>query len=74
MGDPCWSSLFLKDDTPWKGSTLEQSVPERLHPMEGTHEGAVLEGLHLVGRTHVGAVCGGLSLVRRTQHWSRGRV
>ena len=23
-GDPCWSSLFLKDSTPWKGPTLEQ--------------------------------------------------
>ena len=24
MGDPRWSSLFLKDCTPRKGSTLEQ--------------------------------------------------
>ncbi|PKU39948.1 hypothetical protein llap_9744 [Limosa lapponica baueri] len=23
-GDPCWSSLFLMDRTPWKGSILEQ--------------------------------------------------
>ena len=23
-GNPCWNSLFLKDCTPWKGSTLEQ--------------------------------------------------
>jgi len=24
MGDPHWSSLLLKDGTPWKGLTLEQ--------------------------------------------------
>jgi len=24
MGDTCWSSLFLKDCTPWKGPTLGQ--------------------------------------------------
>jgi len=23
MGDPCWSSLFLKDCSPWKGLMLE---------------------------------------------------
>jgi len=26
MGDPCWSSLLLKDCTPWEGPTLEQFV------------------------------------------------
>ena len=26
LGDPCWSSLFLKDCTSWKGHTLEQFV------------------------------------------------
>ena len=26
VGDPCWSSLCLKDCTPWKGPTLGQSV------------------------------------------------
>lgn len=26
MGEPDWSSLFLKDWTMWKGPTLEQSV------------------------------------------------
>ncbi|KAK4828553.1 hypothetical protein QYF61_027522 [Mycteria americana] len=26
VGDPCWSSLFLKDCTPWKGPMLEQSM------------------------------------------------
>lgn len=30
---------------------LEQSVPEGLHSLEGTHGGAVLEELQLVGRT-----------------------
>jgi len=26
MGDSCWSSLFLKDCTPWEGPTLGQFV------------------------------------------------
>jgi len=26
MGDPHWSSLFLKNCTPWKGPTLGQFV------------------------------------------------
>jgi len=26
MGDPCWSSLFLKDCSLWEGPTLVQSV------------------------------------------------
>jgi len=26
MGDPRWSSLFLKDCTPWKGPMLEELV------------------------------------------------
>jgi len=40
--------------TPW-GPTLEQPVPEGLHPMGGTHAGAVHEELQPVGRIHVGA-------------------
>ena len=24
VGDPRWNSLFLKDSTPWEGSTLKQ--------------------------------------------------
>jgi len=24
VGDPCWSSLFLKDCTPWEGPTMGQ--------------------------------------------------
>ncbi|CAM9951837.1 unnamed protein product, partial [Bubo scandiacus] len=34
VGDPRWSSLFLKDCTPWKGSTLEQLV-KNCSPWEG---------------------------------------
>ena len=53
-GDPCWSSLFLKDCTLWKGPTLEQFVKncspweglplekfvEDCLPWEGPHAGA----------------------------------
>ena len=31
--------------TPWKGPTLEQSAPEGLSPVEGTHAGAICEEL-----------------------------
>ena len=34
MGDPCWSSLFLKDCTPWMGPMLEQFV-KSCSPWEG---------------------------------------
>ena len=34
MGDPRWSSLFLKDCTPWEGPTLEQLV-KNCSPWEG---------------------------------------
>jgi len=51
--------------TPW-GPTLEQPVPEGLHPMEGAHTGAVCEELQPMERTHVGEVCGEPSLVRKT--------
>ncbi|KAK4828799.1 hypothetical protein QYF61_000856 [Mycteria americana] len=54
MGDPCWSSLFLKDCAPWKGPILEQFVKnfslwegptlekfvEGCFPWEGPHAGA----------------------------------
>jgi len=53
---------------------LEQPVPERLHPIEGTHTGAVCEMLQSVGRTCVGQVFGEVYLVTGTSHWSRGRV
>ena len=38
-GDPRWSSLFLKDCSPWKGPMLEQFVKDCL-PWEGYHDGA----------------------------------
>jgi len=49
--------------TLWKRSTLEQPVPEGLHPVGGTHPGAVHEELQSMGRTHAGEICGGLSAV-----------
>lgn len=42
------------------GRTLEQSITERLHPMERTHARAVLEELQPMERTHSGEVCEGL--------------
>jgi len=39
MGDPHWSSLFVKDCTLWKGLMLEQSM-EDCPPWEGPHAGA----------------------------------
>jgi len=47
--------------TPW-GPTVEQPVPEGLHPVGRTHAGAVHEELQPVGRTHV-EVRGELSAV-----------
>lgn len=35
MGGPCWSSLLLKDYTPWKWPTLEQLV-KNFSPWEGS--------------------------------------
>ena len=54
MGDPRWSSLFLKDCTPWMGPMLEQFMKncslwegltlekfvEDCLPWEGPHAGA----------------------------------
>jgi len=59
--------------TPW-GPTLEQPVPEGLHPVGRTQAGAVPKELHPVGRTHIGEVCGELSPMRGTSRWSRGRA
>jgi len=56
------------------GHMLEQPVPEGLHPVARTHNGAVCEELQPVGRTQFGEVCGELSPVRGTSCWSRGRV
>jgi len=36
MGDPHWSSLFLKDCFLWKRPMLDQSVPGGLHPLGRT--------------------------------------
>lgn len=36
--DPCWSSLSLKDCTPWKGAMLEQFMKDCI-PWEGHHAG-----------------------------------
>jgi len=43
VGDPRWSSLFLKSCSPWQGPTLEQFVAEGLYPMGRTHAGAGAE-------------------------------
>jgi len=53
---------------------LEQSAPEGLHPIEGTHAGAVREELQPVGRTHVGVAHGQLSPMGGTPQWGRGGV
>jgi len=58
VGDPHWSSLFLKDYTLWKGPMLGQFV-KSCSPWEGLN---------------VGEVCGELPPVRGTPCWSRGRV
>jgi len=50
----CWQDLWLRGEL-----MLEQSVPEGLHNVEGTHAGEVHGGLCPVG----GTPC-----------WSRGRV
>ena len=59
--------------TPW-GPTLEQPVPERLHPAGRTHAGAVCEELQPVEKTNIGEVRGGLSPVGGTPCWIRGGV
>ena len=62
VGSPRWSRLLARPVAPWREEpTLERSVPEGLHPVEGTHAGAVCEELQPVGRTHVGEVHGGVS-------------
>ena len=64
MGSPCWSRLLAGPVALWREEPmLEQSVPEGLHAMEGTHAGAVCEELQPAGRTHVGEVGGELSPV-----------
>ena len=64
----CWQGLW-----PHGGPTLEQPVPEGLHPMEGTYIGAVREELQPLGRTHIGEVCGELSPMRGTFTLEQGK-
>lgn len=68
-GGGSWQDLCLRGD-----STLEQPLPEGLHPMESTHTGAICEKLQPVGRIHVGEACEGLFPVGGTLCWSRERV
>ncbi|PKU41795.1 hypothetical protein llap_7896 [Limosa lapponica baueri] len=39
QGDPCWSRLFLKDCTLWKGTMLEKLMKDSIL-WEGPHAGA----------------------------------
>lgn len=48
VGDPRWSSLFLQDYSPWKGSMVELFLNCR--PLE-VHTGTVREGFYLMGGT-----------------------
>ncbi|GAB0187733.1 hypothetical protein GRJ2_001238600 [Grus japonensis] len=73
-GSPHQSRFAGRTCDPVGDPTLEQSAPEGLHPVEGTHAGAVGEELQPVGRSHVGEVGGGLSPVGGTPCWSRGKV
>jgi len=57
-----------------QGPTLEQSAPDGLYLVEGSHAGIVHEELQPVGRTHIGQVHGGLYPTSRTPCWSRGRL
>ena len=46
VGSLRWSRLLAGPVDPWREEPmLEQSVPEGLHPVEGTHAGAVREEL-----------------------------
>ena len=67
VGDPRWSSLFLKDCTPWMGPMLEQFV-KNCSPWEGL----TLE--KFVEDCSPWKACGGLTPVGGTPRWSRGRV
>jgi len=67
------AGLLARLVTLWE-PTLEQPIPEGLHPLGRTHTGAGREELKPMGRTRVGEVCGELSPVRGTSRWGRGRV
>ena len=64
----CWQGLSLRG-----GPTLEQPVPQGLHPVGRTHAGAVHEELHPMGRTHIGEICGELSPMRGTFTLEQGK-
>ena len=53
-GDPRWSSLFLKDCTPWKGPMLEQLV-KNCSPWEGLTLEKFMEDCLLGEGPHAGA-------------------
>lgn len=86
MGRPHWSRLLKEERAAHAGTglltgvvnplgkpMLQQTIPEGVQPMEGTHAGADNEELQFVGRTHVGEVCGRLFPMAGILHWSRGR-
>ncbi|GAB0207963.1 hypothetical protein GRJ2_003262000 [Grus japonensis] len=54
-GDPCWSSPFLKDCTPWKGPTLEQFFTKNCSPWEGPMLEKFVEDCLLWVGPHTGA-------------------
>jgi len=54
VGDPRWSSLFLKDCTPWKGPTLGQFV-KNSSPREGLTLEKFVENYALWEGPHTGA-------------------
>ncbi|GAB0196097.1 hypothetical protein GRJ2_002075000 [Grus japonensis] len=54
VGDPRWSSLFLKDCTLWKGPTLEQFV-KNCSPWEGLTLEKLVQDCLLWEGPHAGA-------------------
>jgi len=54
MGDPCWSSLLLKDCTPWKGPTLGKFL-KSCSPWEGLTLEKLVENCLLWEGPHAGA-------------------
>ena len=65
---------FLARTVALGGPTLDNSFPERLHPMERAHAGAACEELHPVGKTHAGAVREGLYHMSGVPCWSREKA
>lgn len=75
-----WGAHTLRACDPVAEPTLEQSVPEGLHPVEGTCTGAIHEEPQPIGRANkgeratTGEVHGGLSPMGGTSHWNTGSV